>query len=308
MRRPRGRRSAKDAKYWRCSKGYKNKPELHEFFDTPPFICGCGCRQKYKGDFDFCLDHISANYRRLLGEFMDQANEELCIAFAYGKQMEVTKRIKYLMKGRNPELPTPRVIPLDLDVKYKKMIGHHPRGGMAQLILMGLILKEQGILNESRTRIYKASNVSVIPEKEPARIVAALADGFPLHAGVIYGKKLSQLRYCRRYKAPHLRRAIEKRDMGRLKAIPAHAVLLVGAGRKKGKLYYYFMNSWDKFAVRKNSRGEVIGEGIGKISADRLYRNVIRLSRFKEAQTGESLLPQTLPVTVNCHNVDLLVP
>lgn len=239
---------------------------------------------------------------------MDQGDEELCIACAYGKQVEVTKRIKYLMKGRNPESPTPRVIPLDLDEKYKDMIGDHPRGGMAQLILMGLILKEQGILNESGTCIYKTSNVSVIPEKEPARIVAALADGFPLHAGVIHGKKLSQLRYCCRYKAPHLRRAIQKRDMGRLKGIPGHAVLLVGAGRKKGKLHYYFMNSWDKFAVRKNHRGEVIGQGIGKISADRLYRNVIRLSRFKEAQTGESLLPQALPVTADCHNIDLLAP
>ncbi|XP_048533165.1 uncharacterized protein LOC125512134 isoform X1 [Triticum urartu] len=308
MERPRGRRSLKDAKYWRCSKGYKNQPELHEFFDTPPFVCGCGCKQKHKGDFDFCLDHVTVNGSGLLGDFIDQADEELCIACTYGKQLEVTKRIKYLMKGRNPESPTPRVIPSDLDVKYEKMIGDYPKGGIAQLILMGLILKEQGILNESCTCIYKASNVSVIPEKDPARIVAALADGFPLNAGVIHGKKLSQLRYCQAYKAPSLRRVIQKRDMGRLKGIPGHAVLLVGAGRKEGKLYYYFMNSWDEFAVRKNNRGEIVGQSIGKISANRLYRNVIRLSRFKEAETAESLLPQPLPVTADCRNVVLLVP
>ena len=62
----------------------------------------------------------------------------------------------------------------------------------------------------------------------------------------------------------------------------------------KGKLYYYYMNYWDKFAVR-----EVVGEAIGKISVDRLYRNVIRLSHSKKSQTGESLLPQDLAVTAD---------
>lgn len=98
----------------------------------------------------------------------------------------------------------------------------------------------------------------------------------------------------------------------RQRYIHAHAVVLVGAGRKKrkdgkkGRLYYYFLNSWERFCVRKNKRGKIISHGIGKVDATRLLRNVIRVSRFKEAPTNRSFVAQEYPVPYDCHNRDLL--
>lgn len=81
------------------------------------------------------------------------------------------------------------------------------------------------------------------------------------------------------YKSPHEFRYSEKgaEHIG-------HAVVLIGAGMKNGRRFFYFLNSWGKkFCPRKNKRGETITGGIGKIQEEDLTKNVIMLSHPNES-------------------------
>lgn len=143
--------------------------------------------------------------------------------------------------------------------------------------------------------------MSVIRRTDFKKIAAYLADGFPLHAGILAGRGLRGLRWCTKYKAPRMR------DFHRAKRmrISAHSVLLVGAGRKLGKWHFFFLNSWYRFCCRFNFDWKVITHGIGKVVAERLFRNVIRLSRFREENSQTSLQHQNVN-TISDHNNQLM--
>jgi len=287
IRRKRGRRSAKDvvAPHFRCTRyGCTNPIRKHTFFDVPVLECKC-CKEKCPLDFDFNLCGITINLHKIFGDILDQGNSELCEAFAFAKIMEMTKKIQYLMLAKDPRLIR-SLNPFHLFGEYKIMLGGVPAtGGSNQTILMAMALKERGIMDYDRSTIYRASNVSTICRNDHQAIVSALASGFPLHATILQGTKLTFLRYCTSYEPPDFFQALKVRAP---EDIPCHAIVLVGAVKKKGKLSYYFLNAWKRFCARRSEDGTLLACGIGKVNATRLYRNVIKVSRFKEAPNERS--------------------
>ncbi|XP_039776037.1 uncharacterized protein LOC120643664 isoform X3 [Panicum virgatum] len=71
---------------------------------------------------------------------------------------------------------------------------------------------------------------------------------------------------------------------------------------KKGKQFFYFLNSWGKkFCPRKNKRGETIAGGIGKIAEGDLTKNVVRLSHPNESGGGRRLENQSGMAISRCN-------
>lgn len=144
---------------------------------------------------------------------------------------------------------------------------------------MGLILRSEGIQRCNSEGVYIAADFSTIPRDDFELICHTLAEGIPLVATYWAGKRRSYVGYCKRYKSPPEHRYGEKGAVH-----IGHAVVLIGAGMKKGKRFFYFLNSWGKkFCPRKNKRGETIAGGIGKIAEGDLTKNVVRLSHPNES-------------------------
>uniref|UniRef100_A0A0A9AC13 Peptidase C1A papain C-terminal domain-containing protein n=1 Tax=Arundo donax TaxID=35708 RepID=A0A0A9AC13_ARUDO len=296
----RGIRSAHDAVVWECkAKGHQNLPKECLLFDIPTMQCGCGCGEKFNDDFEFCIGDIEINGHEVLGEPMNQKVGGHCVAFAYAKTVEISRRMKEILQGRDPSL-VPIMKALDLVAKYEKLIGECSSSGIKKVVHMAQILKDQGIISKDLKTIYKVSDVSTIKRNDPEAIALELANGFPLHAGLLVGKKLRILKCCRQYKPPRRARFFEKK-----KNVSGHAVVLVGAGRKAGKWFFFFLNSWKRFCVRLDPSGKVKRYGIGKIKADRLSRNVVRLSRFRDPGGARSLERQD-GTEISAHNLRLL--
>jgi len=218
------------------------------------------------------------------------------------------KRVKAVLLNR-PVTDSVLMNPLHLNKSCKEILGAEPNVGPAALIIMAHILKTKGICSKDEKTLYKASDVSTIHRRDTASIVRNLADGFPLNAGFFEGRRFHTARYCRPYKPPSKEKMHAKLSVKR-PFIPAHAVVLIGARRKRGKLDYYYMNSWKRFCVRRDNRGRWIRKlhGIGKIDANRLMRNVIRISRFKEKPTDRSFGIEQLPLDLEAsRNFDLLL-
>lgn len=287
MPRTRGTRSIRDAVGWTCKLGHHNPAERYEFFDIPTFICGCHCGEEYPYNFENCLGDIIVNGHKILGDMPDEGIKGDCIQHTFGKQLEVTKRVKAILQKKDPN-SVPEMNSRDLKYKYEQRVGQVKCDSAKEVVHTALILKEQGIKSMDSKVTYKASNVSVVRRTDYRQIAAYLASGFPLHAGIYFGRTLSGLRFCRKYKPQRL----GDFSKARRNRISAHSILLVGAGRKKGKWYFFFLNTWRRFCLRFNSNGDVITRGIGKVVADRLFRNLIRLSRFKEESSDMSLRRQ----------------
>ncbi|KAK3136200.1 hypothetical protein QOZ80_5BG0429630 [Eleusine coracana subsp. coracana] len=296
----RGTRSARDAVMWKCKAiGHPNPPKECLLFDIPTIICGCGCGEQYADDFEFCIGDIGINGHEVLGKPMNQKLGGHCVAFAFAKSVEISRKIKEISQGRDPST-IPAMKAKDLVRKFKKLIGKDASSGIRKVVHMALILKEQGILSKDSKTIYKVSDVSTIKRNDPETMAFELANGNPLHAGFRTGRRLRRLKFCQSYRPP--RRVM---FFNMKKKVSGHAVVLVGAGRKQGNWFFFFLNSWKRFCVRRGSGGKVLRFGIGKIRADRLSRNVVRLSRFKEPGGTRSLEPQT-GIEVSAHNLRLL--
>ncbi|CAL4985758.1 unnamed protein product [Urochloa decumbens] len=268
--------SSNDGKPWKCRCGNVNKPTKHRFFKLPAFQCG-KCQTKLALDFKFCLGEIEAGGKSLIGEVYDQGNEPLCVPFAYAKATEITERVFLINNGMDPEL----VIPIDPFELERRFLDKRPDGGPSGVGLTKdaevIQLEESEIFNQDGT--YIAADVSSIPRDAFENICHAMAEGIPLVATYLVGKAQGRVPYCKSYKSPSLRRNRDKKG----KEI-GHAVVLIGAGMQKGKLYFYFLNSWTKrFCARRNKKGEIIRGGIGKIRESDLTKNVIKLSPPHEA-------------------------
>lgn len=301
MPRIRGISSSSDAKAWTCELGHYNPAQRHEFFDIPAFTCGCHCGQEYPYDFEFCLGDIKVNGDKLLGAMPNEGIEGNCIQHAFAKQMEITKRAKAILKKEDPN-SIPKMSSCDLISKFRTRVGDEKCDSVKQVVHTALIVKEEGVKSKDLKMTYKACNVSVVRRTDYRQIAAYLASGFPLNAGVFVGRTLSGLRFCRKYKPPRLGDFSKAKRM----RISAHAILLVGAGRRKGKWYFFFLNFWRRFCCRFDSTGRVITHGIGKVVAQRLFRNLIRLSRFKEEASETSLRRQD-SIEISEHNNQLMI-
>jgi len=109
--------------------------------------------------------------------------------------------------------------------------------------------------------LYKVSKVSTIKRDDYELIATTLADG-----GILRGKNLEKVKYCTAYKPPPYTRFLEKDGVPE-----THAVLLVGAGRKQGKWYFFFPQLLEEFCCRYNPLGVKLREGNGKVRAPFVY-------------------------------------
>ncbi|RLM98557.1 uncharacterized protein C2845_PM06G11420 [Panicum miliaceum] len=252
----RGTRSTRNQVTWTCKAGHINDPQEHLLFDMPCFECRCGCGEKFDNDFEFFMGDVKVNNHDVIGEPMHQEGAT-CVAFAYAKIMESTKRMKAIIEKKDPDL-VPVMSAEDLVHKYEKLIGNDTSTGIKKVVHMAQILKDQGIRSEDKKTLYKVSDISTIRRDDCESIASALGKGFPLHAGLRVGKNLQKLKFCQIYKPPHGSQFIAQRI-----PVKGHAVVLIGAGRKKGRWYYFFLNSWRRFCVRKDSRGKLLRYGVG---------------------------------------------
>uniref|UniRef100_A0A0E0M533 Peptidase C1A papain C-terminal domain-containing protein n=1 Tax=Oryza punctata TaxID=4537 RepID=A0A0E0M533_ORYPU len=306
MAKRRGLRSSNDAKAWKCRAcGTINRPTKHLFFKLPAFHCtNSDCGKKFCGSFKFCLGEINAQEKKVIGEVQDQGENPLCVAFAYSKAVEIMERVSSLSKGMDPDL-VQCIDPFELHKKFEDKFPEVLSAncltrdyGLHRVLHTALILRSEGITKDKDLAAtasppfvpfpcqarevkeamsgnrYVASDVSTIPRDDFQTICQNLAEGIPMVATYIPGKRRSLLRYCQIYKSPR-----SKSGEKQLQAQIGHAVVLIGAGMKRGRLFFYFLNSWgEKFCPRKNNQGEILTGGIGKLREDDLTKNVVRLS------------------------------
>ncbi|GJM87912.1 hypothetical protein PR202_ga03918 [Eleusine coracana subsp. coracana] len=278
---PRPRDSARVKAALRCDCGINDDAVV-----LPPVPILFGGRllagNRFIGDLEFCIGDVKINNHEVLGRPMIQRGPN-CVANAYAKIMEISKRMKAIIQDKDPSL-VPEMCPDDLVQKYDELIGNEESNGIKKVVHMAQILKEQGIRSQDGRVLYKVSDVSTIKRSDHETIATNLAKGIPLHAGFLIGQNIGRLKYCQTYKPPLRSRFIQKR-----RKVKGHAVVLIGAGRRNGRWYYFFLNSWRRFCVRSDSNGRMLRYGVGKLMANGLYRNVIRLSRFKEPGNARSL-------------------
>ncbi|XP_047046379.1 uncharacterized protein LOC124651328 isoform X2 [Lolium rigidum] len=303
----RGGRSKRDAVDWKCGSCHRvNRPTKHLVFNLPKFRCKCG--KQFEKDFHICLSDIKVNGRLLIGDVHEQEEpDDDCVAYALAHQLEITLRMKALLKKRDP-LKVKKLCGRKLFEMFKKRCkDYFPKKGSSikkrayiKQVHMGLILKEKGLTNEDG-QVCKVSNVSTIPGNDFEGIAKSIAEGDPLVSSFNCGKRLRNLKYGQIYKAylrPRYRGNKRKRLAG-------HAVCLIGVGRKRGKPYCTFLNSWKDFCVRRNRRGKKYKWGVGRIRASDLKCSAIRLSRFSERGDSRSLQPQEGTV-LSEHNLFLM--
>uniref|UniRef100_A0A0E0M532 Peptidase C1A papain C-terminal domain-containing protein n=1 Tax=Oryza punctata TaxID=4537 RepID=A0A0E0M532_ORYPU len=282
MAKKRGLRSSNDAKAWKCKAcGTINRPTKHQFFKLPAFTCtNSDCGKEFRGSFKFCLGEIEAQGKTLVGKVLDQQESPLCVAFSYAKAVEIMERVSSVSKGIDPDL----VGTIDAYDLHKKFDDKFPEVlsvdclardyGLHRVLHTALILRSEASIKVETGEHYIASDVSTVPRDDFELICHNLAEGIPLVATYNPGKRRNRLRYCQIYKSP------PPPGPGETKlAQLGHAVVLIGAGMKRGRRFFYFLNSWgEKFCPRKNNQGETVTGGIGKLSETDLTKNVVRLS------------------------------
>jgi hypothetical protein len=222
------------------------------------------------------------------------------VSFAYGKGIEVVDRVSSVNNGTDPN-EVERIDPFALEHRFEEKFPGAAASedaiskdyGIHKALHMGLILKEEGITKESSHDIYQLEDLSTIPRDDFSSIMDCMAEGVPFIGTYLVGKRRSKLKYCQIYKSPPISRFREKRAKMR-----GHAVVLIGGGMDKGKKHFYCVNSWDKvFCPRKNTEGEIMKGGIGKIRACDLTKNVIKLSQPE--RTGNFLKLEMLSLKWN---------
>lgn len=149
----------------------------------------------------------------------------------------------------------------------------------------------------AQDELYKAPDVSTVPRDSFEKICQTLAEGTPFVGTYLAGKRRSCLPYCKIYKSPRLAtiKAKKAQEIG-------HAVVIIGAGMKKGKKYFYFLNSWGKkFCPRKNKKGETVKGGIGKLRAEDLTKNLVKLCPPDQIGKLYNLMIDLFIICYICH-------
>lgn len=115
-------------------------------------------------------------------------------------------------------------------------------------------------------------------------IVRVLADGHPLTTGIITGKNFGKLKPGQIYKAPREEKLIQGQH-----SLTGHAIVLIGAGRRRNTNYYHFMNSWGNiFCVEEDGR-----YGFGMIRATDIRVHPVKFIRYQQEADFHKRLAST---------------
>jgi hypothetical protein len=204
-----------------------------------------------------------------------------CVAFAYGKGIDIVERVSCVNNGTDPN-EVECIDPVELEHNFEKKFPEVPSKdaicknyGVHKALHMGLMLKEEGIAKLSSGEKYRLEDISTIPRDDFSSIMDCLAEGIPFVATYLAGKRRNKLKYCQIYKSPPRSRYTQKRAERK-----GHAVVLIGGGMKEGRKFFYGVSSWNTaFCPRRNTKGEIIKGGIGKLQACDLTKNVIKISQ-----------------------------
>lgn len=290
---------------WTCECGRLNSPIRHLIFRTPKYFCDCGV--KFVGNFRISFDDIRINGHSILGKIHHQL-EKRCVAYAYVHGLQIKERLEAIIMKQDPSL-LEDLDPEKLFDMFEERLFDMTQNGCStnpryniRMVHIGLLLKEVGLAGQSSEhKVHRVGDVTVIPKNDFEGITTALAEGASLVTTFYSGKRLRHLKYGQIYKCY---RPSKYRDQN--KKIVGHAVCIVGAGRENGEEYYDVVNSHKRFCVRRDSEGNILKSGVGRIRASDLKCNVIRLCRT--ASDGEDeyrLQPQT-ELVLNDHNRQLM--
>jgi hypothetical protein len=115
-------------------------------------------------------------------------------------------------------------------------------------------------------------------------IVRVLADGHPLPSGFTPGKKFEELKPGQIYKAPGKEKFIDGQH-----SQTGHAIVLIGAGRRRKTNYYHFINTWGMFfCMEKHGR-----YGFGMIRASDINMKPFKFIRYQEVSAIQGTLLNT---------------
>ncbi|KAM0929837.1 hypothetical protein ACQ4PT_001361 [Festuca glaucescens] len=264
----RGTRSSCEALHrWECVEcKHVNEPKECLLYDLPSFRCN-GVRS----GIPCAASHLAE-----------------CIATAIAACLEITERVKRVLKGRSTKrIELADASGLHSQCKDQSMpdFGIY---GLQDLVAMALLATTTGVEHVYGGGYYKMSSAGVIDKNDFEQICEALANGYPLVCTFLAGKNLEKLEYCQLYRPP----SAEKFKI-RNKPIMGHAAVIIGAGRYSGIEHVFFLNSYDRvFCVHLDENGVVRKAGVGKIRAcDLLFNNII-FPRENETVGKTSLVAQ----------------
>lgn len=296
-----------DGLSWPCGCGRMNVPTRHLVFWLPKYFCDCG--KKFDGNFSISFDDIRVNGHNILGKIHIQKKKR-CVAYAYVHALQIKERLEAIIMKQDPslleDLNPEKMFDMFEDRRNCMILNGcstKPRHNI-RMVHIGLILKEVGLRGQSSkpNNIHRVGDVTVIAKNDFEGITTAVAEGASLVTTFYSGKRLRHLKYGQIYKCYRP----SKYRNNKHKKIVGHAVCIVGAGRENGEEYYDIVNSHKDFCARRDSEGNILKSGVGRIRASDLKCNVIRLSRT--ATDGEDeyrLQPQT-ELVLNDHNRQLM--
>ncbi|CAN6309765.1 unnamed protein product [Urochloa humidicola] len=288
----RGARSSKDyTKSWTCLCGVENVPSRRRLFDIPALQCR-SCGNKADVEFDFVYDKTMLNGIPTIRGIKYQENG-YCGPYAFTAAAEIDQAIKAALEGKT----TSEFIALPLDAD--NLVNNHKRHrktilqekkmmkkkkvymnigdefNKESLELLGAIAKVSGIRQKNfHDQRHRIASCKRLDRDDFVEICTAIADG-PVVAVFDTGKDLEFLSYGQVYSAPGPHKFLAK-DVEHV----SHAVVLVGAGRREGHEYFYFLNSWGTgFCCRFTDQGRLVPGGIGIIRASDIITDPIHLRR-----------------------------
>lgn len=273
---------------------------------VPKFYCE-KCGRKFNKNFRVSYDDARVNGHRIPGKMHIQKRRR-CVAYANLHAFQVLERGQAILMKQDPDLLE------DLDAEelfddFKRrraaMIAKgYPtkRRRHIRNVHMPLLLKEVGLTGKSaEPKVHRVADVTVIPRDDFVGITTAIADGAALTSSFHIGKRFGRLKYGQIYRAYRA-----SNYSTQTKKISGHAVCLIGAGRENGEEYYDFVNSHKDFCVRRDSNGNILRSGVGRIRASDLKSNVIRLSATVLDGQDEWRLKPQLKVELNKHNREIM--
>ncbi|XP_047046262.1 uncharacterized protein LOC124651174 [Lolium rigidum] len=286
-----GTRSLKDKDpsllTWTCNKCRRiNYPRRYLLTDLPVIQCECG--EEADIEFDFSMANIEVNGECPIGNVKNQQKEPKCTVYSTASNIEATLRMRQILSGQKLEDNKP-VINIDQLVDHYEFlrinygINQKPEDQWnyktirSLFIALGLF----GAVTEEPSVHELGDYVRV--NKNFYDICRVLADGHPLTTGIVPGKKFRHLKPGQIYKAPKKEKfTANKKDTG-------HAILLIGAGRRRKTNYYHFLNSWgENFCLTDDGKG-----GFGMVRASDITLRPLKFIRYKEEVVHHQSLAST---------------
>ncbi|XP_037460733.1 uncharacterized protein LOC119331679 [Triticum dicoccoides] len=316
-----GTRSRFDAKEWICENcTWTNKPQKHLIAHLPPFFCeNCQYDLLKMGnyEFSFSMADVTVNGFSPIGNIKDQGNTDHCTVYSTNQCLEITDRMSKILVGKEPEgvcNEGPILSTKDLLAKTEDMMircninqrkGDH-KFNRKTLVVAFEVAEAEGVNvvltkveqdNEMKPRTVKALGKQFVP-CDFASIAQKLADGIPQVGSFLSGKKLYNLKHGQIYKAPGM-----PEDENHKKKVVWHAVVLIGAGKRRKKYFYHFVNSLGvKFCLRipinpsprpkstwvggvQCGKSKQFPGGFGKVRASDVMLDTLQFVRYPDSNT-----------------------